>query len=189
MTTKTATWTESRGSRNVLVVMTTKAVLRHITGNSLPSFSVTADIHEGRRHVGGGACHDLILKHHPELADFVELHLSDMDGTPIHAEANGWHWLAKAAGIDRRWQPDQSPEECLEIFMRHCRIGRQQAEACVIEVKDGGRKVWGQILEDMVPRWNREAKACIAKYKLEVTGDQWPPTPKIIEELMPEIAE
>ena len=73
--------------------------LHFIRGNRAPYFSVTCDIFEMSRNgrmvdVGGGAAHDLILKHHPDLADLIALHLCDMDGSPMHEDANGWYSFA-----------------------------------------------------------------------------------------------
>lgn len=55
------------------------------------------------RHIDfGGADHDLILRVAPELAPLVTAHLSDPDGTPMHAEANGWYFYSgKAADYER----------------------------------------------------------------------------------------
>lgn len=50
----------------------------------------------------GGADHDLILRVAPELAPLVRAHLADQDGTPMHAEANGWYFYSgKAAEYER----------------------------------------------------------------------------------------
>jgi hypothetical protein len=42
----------------------------------------------------GGADHETILRAFPELAPFVALHLSDPDGTPMHALANAWYFYS-----------------------------------------------------------------------------------------------
>lgn len=47
----------------------------------------------------GGADHDTILRVAPELAPLVTAHLADQDGTPMHAEANGWY-LYSGAHVD-----------------------------------------------------------------------------------------
>jgi hypothetical protein len=48
--------------------------------------------------VAGAPQHELVLKLWPDLAPLVALHLSDVDGAPHSAEANGWYWLAGACG-------------------------------------------------------------------------------------------
>lgn len=48
----------------------------------------------GREAVYGGADHDTILAAAPELAPIVAAHLAGQDGTPMHAEANGWYFYS-----------------------------------------------------------------------------------------------
>lgn len=142
-------------------------------------FAITAD---GFRRCG--CLHDEILQLNPALKPFVELHLSDLDGVPMHAEANGWYWLAKAAGIPQRWEPHQTPSLCLQFFCQHVRLpnclaildaikweyqrGRELVALSeeVSERTEEARKVgaakarelWGQLMEKMRPRWKAEAE-------------------------------
>jgi hypothetical protein len=56
----------------------------------------------GREPVYGGADHETILRAAPELAPLVAAHLADLDGTPMHAEANGWYFYSGAASAYER---------------------------------------------------------------------------------------
>lgn len=57
----------------------------------------------GRDADFAGADHETILRVAPELAPLVTAHLADPDGTPMHAEANGWHFYSGAsAEYERR---------------------------------------------------------------------------------------
>jgi hypothetical protein len=74
------------------------AQLVHLDGNARPYFSVTGEERNLRRIPENqveacGAMHNRIVKHFPELTSLVALHLSDDDGTPMHAVANGVYWL------------------------------------------------------------------------------------------------
>lgn len=74
-------------------------------------FSITGELYEGgrrgadgrTRHKQGrdadvsGAMHDEIVMWFPELAPVVRVHLADLDGTPIHAKANGWYFYSGQA--------------------------------------------------------------------------------------------
>jgi hypothetical protein len=57
--------------------------------NGHQDFSITANITDSfGGWIGGGCCHDDILKAYPEYKIFVDLHLSDYNGYPMHLEAN-----------------------------------------------------------------------------------------------------
>ena len=89
---------------------------RDDSGTLSPGFSITLDGWEkrgtwsgraakrnGRDMTFGGCDHDTILRVAPELAPIVAAHLADQDGTPMHAEANGWYFYSGgAAAYERR---------------------------------------------------------------------------------------
>lgn len=58
--------------------------------NGHNSFSVTCDIYERNRDVGGGAAHDHIAKHFPEVRHLLKWHLCSSDG-PLHYVANAMY--------------------------------------------------------------------------------------------------
>lgn len=127
--------------------------LRYIEGNHDAYFSLTG-WYKGKGQDFGGCCHDEILAKRPDLKPFAELHLSDSDGVPMHAEADGWYQLAGAlggmneryhAGIGERqhWKADGSfdgyrlstPAECLQQFADHCRIPLAEAQQIADEMR------------------------------------------------------
>lgn len=181
-------WDEQQGTRTVLVSMVVSYGLHYIAGNRAPYFSVTADGRENNRESFGGCCHDIIAEQFPgALTDLIALHLSDIDGQPMYAEANGWHWLARACEIPERWGPsDKTPDEALEIFASHCRIDENAARQIVRDilavdpipwaVKPHAirRERWARICEGMRPRWKAEADAAIERHELNVYGAKWP---------------
>ena len=68
--------------------------LQWLHGNAKPYFSVTVDGRDKHnRESFGGCCHDIVLKVRPDMADLVALHLSDIDGQPMHALENGFFHL------------------------------------------------------------------------------------------------
>jgi len=174
------------------VPMTVKvtAELNYIPGNSAPYFSLTMDAHQTghpNQCKSGGAAHDTILQYFPQFADIAAMHLSNMDGAPMHAEANGWYWLSGAmGGFGEDYHGGNSkgghggkyrettPSECLQIFADHCRITMREARgiAAAVALNGAPRTKWAQIMEIMRPRWESEAKACITNHSLEVTGDK-----------------
>ena len=161
-------------------------------GDQKPYFSLTGEIWEadasgkpkGRDCVMSGCIHDEILAHFPELADIEALHLSDIDGVPMYAEANGWYFLAGWLSTERKRYAEyhmgngsqpKTRKECLEVFAKHCRLGLADAKKIAVDVlawsKDPAscRQRWAQICEGMRPRWKQEADACIARHSLEVS--------------------
>jgi len=155
-----------------------------------PYFSITADGYQRC-----GCLHEEILQYRADLKMFVDLHLSNLNGIPMHAEANGWYWLAKACGIPQRWEPEQSAEKCLQIFREHVRLSfcddivfsiqkeymngwqsvateefvsaRCEEERAKVGAEKA-RKLWGKICEGMKDRWKREADAALALLQASV---------------------
>jgi hypothetical protein len=144
-------------------------------GICTPCFSVTYTEYERNRDIAGG-CNpenpELVVAHFPELAGVVALHLSDAQGVPMHCEANGWHWLAKAAGIAQAYAPQQSVAVCYDILARHLRLSHREATDIVQSTKTIARQdspaiarenfvIW---IEDLKPRWLAEAQAAQTTY-------------------------
>ena len=93
---------------NKQVELTVKAELIKLGGNSYAHYSITGTVKKlDKRYrdpfITGGAIHDIILKHYPELAPLVEVHLSEPDGVPMHAEANARYWCGFSKYADGRF--------------------------------------------------------------------------------------
>lgn len=150
--------------------------------NGHEDFSLTADIYEktprGWRYVGGGCCHEHILKLKPELAPFAALHLSDVDGVPMHAASNAWYWIQGAFPEAEDKTPNlgpchgsaKSPEECRRIFAEHIRATPEQVEQIAAKMPRSQAELQA-VLEDFgfPERWRREAEAAIRQLE-EWTG-------------------
>lgn len=162
--------------------------LNYLKGNTAPYFSLTYTEHRqgfpGQE--GSGGCNpELILQHFSQFADLAALHLSDMDGVPMHAEANGWYQLAGAlGGFGEKYhagnQKGNYPlpvsrldpanphitteyryptgQECLTQFARHCRVTIGEAQRIMAEVDPLN---WGKQYRS-VGRANATALALIA---------------------------
>jgi hypothetical protein len=180
--------------------------LHYIKGNSKPYFSITTWSHRlGFRGQcqSGGADHDTIEKLWPgKFSDLIALHLHDIDGAPMSAEANGWYDLAGAlGGMDERyhrgnskmnmpceappgkpWQTTESREptriECLEMFadanMLDILTARAFTEKIAFCTPRFARQMWRDYLETLRPMWQEKANTCIARHSLVVYGDKWP---------------
>jgi hypothetical protein len=91
-----------------------------------------------------GMLHDDILRAFPSLADIVALHLSNLDGVPMHAEANGWYWyeageMDKVAKLLRVTVDDLATDEPLtrDEFAAYVNAQRHRwaAEAATVRAK------------------------------------------------------
>jgi len=143
----------------------------HKIGNQLPYFSLT-----GRAVVDGieaysGAIHEEILAAFPELEDAAAMHLSDINGQPIHSFDNGKYW----AGFTK-WQNPNA-----KALAKLWRIGEKRAEGLLFDAlalqsqeiqEDTGEFIHSATLlkefhDRQLPRWKQEAEHIIKKYNLE----------------------
>lgn len=191
----------------VPLTMRVNGGLHYIRGASQPYFSLTYEQHRkgfpGQCY-SGGCGHDYILKYYPQFVDLAALHLSGIDGEPMHAEATGWYNLAGVLGgigeqyhvgnshrsfprispPDRPWQDTEyrmpTHGECLQIFADHCRASINEARelAEVVKKDNEPRLRWRAIMDTMRPRWKAEADACIKQHGLVVFGDPWVSEPQ-----------
>lgn len=129
--------------------------------NGVCSWSITGDIYEKRRngrlvYVGGGCCHEEILKRFPKFKIFVDLHLSDCYGAPMYADGNGYYIMSK---------------EPKEKAINYLRITEKEYTA----LKQADEKQYFKYLLytlGIVARWNEEAKAAIKELEA-LTGCEW----------------
>lgn len=202
------TWTEqgyNRNGKQTLRIYRLRVTggLHYLSGNARPHFSITADL-DSRAATGGkfieesgGCLHREIEQHFPgRFSDMIALHLSDDDGTPIHAEANGWYWLAGsvADGFGERyhggtskmqhWREDGSFDgyreptqaESLAMFARHVRITDDDARQVRHDIEsdylangaESARELFRAFIESQRDRWQAEASACIERHNLRV---------------------
>lgn len=139
--------TDGHGSNATIRV---DACLHYLRGNTLPYFSVTAEIRVPRRNdcEACGCLHTEVRKYWPVLEPVIALHLSDSAGAPMHAEANGWYQLAgfyggagqryhAGNGQSQHWKADgtfdgyraSTPEECLQSFAHRVRLPLEEVRA------------------------------------------------------------
>lgn len=77
--------------------------------------------------------HEECAKAWPIIKPIIDLHLATIDGAPMHASANGFYWLAGAAGgLGEQYHgasgsSAKTPEECLSILAEHLRISPETA--------------------------------------------------------------
>jgi hypothetical protein len=121
-----------------------------------------------------GAIHDEILKEFPALDDLAALHLSDMDGKPLHSFENGKYW----AGFTK-WE-DGNTKNLSNLW----RISQKSAERLQYDtLNEQAQEIKADTNEDVLPetllkefhdrqlrRWKQEADNVIKKYSLEIVA-------------------
>jgi len=147
----------------------------HKIGNQKPYFSLTGRIVENGRESVCGAIHDEILEAFPQLEDIASLHLSDIDGKPMHSFENGKYWAgftkyqdANSKHLASLWRISQD-DACGLLY------DALNDQCHNIEVETGEIVLEATLLKEFhdsqIPRWKEEADAVIKKYKLELVAD------------------
>jgi hypothetical protein len=130
-------------------VLEADAGLVWLEGNRAPYFSVQGTLWKSSSHarahadagyLAGGCLHEEILEHFPQLAPVVALHLSDDDGTPMHAEENA------------RYHVKQGDRETAARLLR-------VAPAAAVPSRPARM---GSFVRRQRPRWKREAARALA---------------------------
>lgn len=152
--------------------------------NGHEDFSLTAVIYEntigGWREAGGGCCHEEIHKVAPELDQFARLHLSDCNGVPMYAVANGFYWY-RGLFADQLGESNgpgtgssaKSPDECRRILQDHLRASDSELEA-LLALSPRNQDEFSHALETLGFRakWKSEAEAAIKELE-RLTGEKF----------------
>lgn len=164
---------DDEGMRRTLTV---EGGLHYLRGNSAPYFSLTYWC--GGSNAGhGGAGHEFILQHYPQYEDLAALHLSDMDGAPMHALENGFYHLGGT-----KWTSAD-----FDVVARHFRITRDDAVNLAHEIfgdyfspttgtvgdTTAAKARLAKWVDEQRPRWKREADECIKRHNLVIYGDKY----------------
>ena len=170
-------WTRTYEEGGKRYRITARGELVHLDGNASPYFSITGEVvylaRNGRRvEHSGGAIHEDILRHFPQLAPLVRVHLADDDGVPLHAYVNAGYWAGQT-----RWGVLDVPK-----LAKHLRI--DEAEAA--EMLDYIAQYWGELdtvttpeqawrdacnVQGLPYRWKAEANQALALLnRTEVTA-------------------
>lgn len=140
------------------------AKLVHLQGNARPYFSVTAEERNLRRRgdnqvESAGQMTEETLRHFPELAPIVALHLADDRGEPMYAIDNGAYWLGLG---DPRYVPDDAPR--MDIFAKLWRVTDDEAREIFAYADSDNHpsEALRFMAKSMRERWQREADEGLA---------------------------
>lgn len=140
--------------------------------NGHEDFSVTGYFWEpkhgriDRCMITGGACHEEILKHFPELKQFVDLHLCDFSGAPMHAVSNMIYFVKNGFNSIK---PEQ--EGFKQRFCDYYRLDASLFE----DISRCEEKVELTLLlekKGVLAEWKKQAQATIKELE-RLTGDEF----------------
>lgn len=130
--------------------------------NNMCDWSVTADIRwknqRGQyKEYMGGCCHDEVVKHFPELAKFISLHLCNHYGAPMYPVDNGMYHIKNS---------DKS------VAIEYLRISDKEYSKLSEAVDD--EMYFKYLLFDLgiVDRWKRESDELLVELE-DLCGKKW----------------
>ena len=151
--------------------LTVKICLTDECKNGHQDFSITGNLYERRndsyKWVAGGCLHNEILRFFPQYKMFVDLHLCDYSGAPMHAVAN-MHYHMKEGKFNSN---DRKEKPFKEEFCKYYRITSLQFD----ELKKAQNKThFAIILQDLsIPQqWKKEANRAIKALE-GLTGNEF----------------
>jgi hypothetical protein len=140
------------------VSLKVNASLVKLAGNDYPFYSITGSVElMDKRYrepvITCGAIHDTIAQHYPELAPLIAVHLSAVDGVPMHAEANARYWAGLCTYSDGRPMEEYNRE----VLAQHLRITPEEADQTRAAMIKG--YPWQTILKvlKLSERWSDQA--------------------------------
>ena len=151
---------------------TEATAILHKIGNQKPYFSLTGRVVENGVESVSGAIHKEILEAFPQLEDIAALHLSDIDGKPMHSFENGKYW----AGFTK-WEEANSKHLASLWRISENRARGLTHDALMAQLwQDGdGDTLPETLLKDFhdrqLRRWKQEADNVIKKYSLEYVAE------------------
>ena len=147
----------------------------HKIGNQKPYFSLTGRVVIKGRECYSGAIHDEILKAFPELEDLAALHLSDIDGKPMHSFENGKYWAGftkweegNIKNLSQLWRISQKSAEKLSYDALNTQCQEIEIESGEIVLEEVLLK---EFHDRQLRRWKQEADNVVKKYKLTLVAD------------------
>ncbi|RKU69588.1 hypothetical protein DWW91_11380 [Parabacteroides sp. AF17-3] len=140
----------------------TKVSLDDDCHNNMCDWSITADIdckNKYDRYIDymGGCCHKEIIKHCPELAKFIPLHLSNHYGAPMYPEANGTYHAKKSG---------------MKVTMEYLRISEEEYVELSSASDDKLYFKYQLFNLGIVYRWKRESDVLIEELE-KLSGKKW----------------
>jgi len=136
-------------------------------------FSVTSELWSSKRTFESrnekyldccGCIHDTILKYMPELKPIIDLHLSSLEGVPIHAVENGFYYYEIMNGIAKyHKKQDGDKEKYFKILCEHLRVSANELIELLdfLESVEEKKIYFSNYVHSLLPRWKEQATEAI----------------------------
>ena len=139
--------------------------------NGHQDFSITGDIYSNQTgaksdiyFLDGGCIHNEISKHMPQFKQFINLHLCDYSGAPMHPSANGFYHIKQGFN-----NTEAGTEETKKEYCEYYRVTPSQYD----KLYKSENEIEFSILLDqlgILKSWNEEAKEAIKELE-KLTGN------------------
>ena len=106
---------------------------------------------------------EMVLKAHPDMKDLVDMYNSDINGVPLYALDNGWHYVSEP-----RLRKPLCDQDRTDLVSGYLRIPYDVADDIIGKAGRGEytKKDFAKFIEEQKPRWKEEANAILEKYNL-----------------------
>ena len=106
---------------------------------------------------------EMILKTRPDMKDLIDMYNSDINGEPLYALHNGWHFISSET-----MREPYAGQDRADILSGYLRIPHETAELLVEGYREGNldKERFAKFVDNQKPRWKQEANAIIEKYHL-----------------------
>jgi hypothetical protein len=131
----------------------------HAFEHHAPYFTVTTDVWDTHYRAGDpDSCgnHEIVSAAFPHLRDMIALHMSNIDGVPMHAIENGWYFFTNAAYVP----PEQQWRSGIQRAEAYLRAPAGYFDGVVTKDEFVAK------IDELRPVWKAEADAAIARHGL-----------------------
>jgi hypothetical protein len=151
---------------------------RYLKGNDKPYFFISFETYDrfGRVDSCGTPSEAQVRESAPQLAGLVRWHLCDIDGRPVHYEANARYWSEKGRGVSR-WAATPGEPNPVEAFKRHTVFGAvatdgtHEADGTISALQE--EVELGRWLADRLPSLKNAFQADLACHELLEPSQAW----------------
>jgi len=139
-------------------------------------FSVTGNVYKDKAAFTNGndnaitccgCIHDIILDAFPELQHLVDLHLSDLNGMPMHALDNGWYYYQIMRGVAKYHTKEKGDwAKYYKVLRQHLRVSEYGLNKMIeswekADTEESKKIAFTVSLNGLQRKWRRQAETAL----------------------------